>query len=294
MQERTVRTSFSHLKIEVATIGSCASALRPLPLGLRSRGWSCCGSALRAQLWPGPCRATFARTSCNFAAGALANFKLELRERTFCAYNLQLHNRTSGSALHVLFLETCEFSRVGAAGVHFAYYFGTNISHPRPWKCSSRTTFVLKTCGFSAGAAGRTTFVLTICDFAAVSGNALRSQSASTRRVCAKGSLREQDKFARRHSKIASTRTISAKVRREQDAFARRHGKSSSTRRISAQGSPSSRQICTAPQRDHFHTHDLRKGFTSVSQRLQLSETLRLPQNSHSLFMKMLRLPRSL
>ena len=38
--------------------------------------------------------------------------------------------------------------------------------------------------------------------------------------------------------------------------------------------------------------HDLRKGFTFVLQRLQMSERLRLPRNSQTLFPKMLRLPR--
>ena len=122
-----------------------------------------------------------------------------------------------------------------------------------------------------------------------------------------------QDKFARRHSESASTRTISAegsprsrqiraasqrerfdtqdlrrgfakvktnshgataralrharspqRVRQGQDKFARRHSESASTRRISAEGSPRSRQIRTAPQRERFDTHDLRRGFAKV------------------------------
>ena len=84
------------------------------------------------------------------------------------------------------------------------------------------------------------------------------------------------------------------RVRRAQDTFARRHSESASTRTISAEGSPSSRQVRTAPQRERFDTHDLRKGFTFVLQRLQMSETLRLPRYSQTLFPKMLRLPRKM
>ena len=122
-----------------------------------------------------------------------------------------------------------------------------------------------------------------------------------------------QDKFARRHSESASTRTISAegsprsrqirtapqrerfdthdlrrgfakvktnshgataralrharspqRVRQGQDKFAWRHSESASTRTISAEGSPRSRQIRTAPQRERFDTHDLRRGFAKV------------------------------
>ena len=93
---------------------------------------------------------------------------------------------------------------------------------------------------------------------------------------------RARGTFAPRHSES----------RRSEDTFARRHSESASTRTISAEGSPSSRQVRTAPQRERFDTHDLRKGFTFVLQRLQMSERLRLPRNSQTLFPKMLRLPR--
>ena len=122
-----------------------------------------------------------------------------------------------------------------------------------------------------------------------------------------------QDKFARRHSESASTRTISAegspcsrqirtapqrerfdthdprrgfiglktnshgataralrharspqRVRRAHDKFARRHSESASTRTIPAEGSSGSRQIRTAPQRERFDTHDLRRGFIGL------------------------------
>ena len=141
---------------------------------------------------------------------------------------------------------------------------------------------------------------------------------------------RDQDKFARRHSERASTRRISAegsprsrqirtapqrerfdtqdlrrgfaatktdsrgataralrharspqRVRRAQDKFARRHSESASTRTISAEGSPRSRQIRTAPQRERFDTHDLRRGFAA------------LKKNSHGAAARALRHARS-
>ena len=54
------------------------------------------------------------------------------------------------------------------------------------------------------------------------------------------------------------------RVRRGQDKFARRHSDSASTRTISAEGSPWSRQIRTEPQRERFDTHDLRRGFIGL------------------------------
>ena len=46
--------------------------------------------------------------------------------------------------------------------------------------------------------------------------------------------------------------------------LARCHSESASTRTISAEGSLSSRQIRTAPQRERFDTHDLRRGFAEL------------------------------
>ena len=46
-------------------------------------------------------------------------------------------------------------------------------------------------------------------------------------------------------------------------AIARRHCESASTRTISAEGSPRPRQIRTAPQRERFDAHDLRRGSRS-------------------------------
>ena len=99
------------------------------------------------------------------------------------------------------------------------------------------------------------------------------------------------------HSHGATSRALRhvqspQRLRRAQDTFARRHSESASTRTISAEGAPSPRQVRTAPQRERFDTHDLRKGFTFVLQRFQMSETLRLPRNSQTLFPKMLLLPR--
>ena len=147
-----------------------------------------------------------------------------------------------------------------------------------------------------------------------------RAQDATARALRHAGSPQRvrqgQDKFARRHSESASTRTISAegsprsrqirtapqrerfdthgprrgfiglktnshgataralrharspqRVRRAQDKFARRHSESASTRTIPAEGSSGSRQIRTAPQRERFDTHDLRRGVRFVSSR---------------------------
>ena len=60
------------------------------------------------------------------------------------------------------------------------------------------------------------------------------------------------------------------RVRRAQDKLARLHSESASTRTISAEGSPSSRQTRTAPQRERFDTHDLRRGFAAVKRKVSL------------------------
>ena len=56
----------------------------------------------------------------------------------------------------------------------------------------------------------------------------------------------------------------SQRVRRDQDRFVRRHSESDPTRTIPAEGSSGSRQIHTAPQRERFDTHDLRRGFAAL------------------------------
>ena len=71
------------------------------------------------------------------------------------------------------------------------------------------------------------------------------------------------------HSPGAAARALrhtgfSQRVRRDQDMFARRHSKSVSTRTICAEGSPRPRHIRTAPQREHFDTHYLRRGFAET------------------------------
>ena len=121
------------------------------------------------------------------------------------------------------------------------------------WECTSRTIFVLKSCDFPAGVwilkvaifqpelqehAPRTTFVLKSCDFqagAAADQGGIEPATAGLRKQARKP-FREQQ-FARRHSESASTRTISAE----------------SSLRL--------RRIRTAPQRERFDTHDLRRGF---------------------------------
>ena len=205
--------------------------------------------------------------------------------------------RSCGSALRILLfvLETCK-PCAGTAEAHFAYYFCTET---------------LRYCSRSLGMLGSPQRVRREQDAFA----RRHSESASTRRMSAEGSprarqirtapqrercdtqdLRKGFATSKTNSHGATARALRhaqspQRVRRAQDKFARRHSESASTRTISAKGSPSSSQIRTAPQRERFDMHDLRKGFTFVLQRLQMSETLRLPRNSQILFTKMLRLP---
>ena len=226
-------------------------------------------------------------------------------------------------------------------------YLKVAIFQPELQEHAPRTTFVLKSCDFQAGAAAdqggiepgtaglqkqartprdnfqkpfreqenrtppqrerfdthdlRRGFAATKTDSRGATARALR-HARSPQRV-----RQGQDKFARRHSESASTRTISAegsprsrqishhdthdprrgfiglktnshgataralqharspqRVRRAQDKFARRRSESASTRTISAEGSSGSRQIRTAPQRERFDTHDLRRGFIGL------------------------------
>ena len=106
------------------------------------------------------------------------------------------------------------------------------------------------------------------------------SESASTRTISAEGSsgsrqirtapqrerfdtqdLRRGFAKVKTNSHGATARALRharspQRVHRAQDKFARRHSESASTRTISAEGSPRSRQIRTAPQRERFDTHD--------------------------------------
>ena len=114
------------------------------------------------------------------------------------------------------------------------------------------------------------------------------SESASTRAISAEGSPRPREIRAapqrersdthdprrgfiglKTNSRGATARALRharspQRVRRAQDKFARRHSESASTRTISAEGSPRSRQIRTAPQRERFDTHDPRRGFIGL------------------------------
>ena len=104
MRQRTFRTSYLRLKTEVAVFElelrkrtSLATFARK-HTRLCSRSGSCCGNALRVQLWPEPwertSRVTFALKSCDVAAlHALLYLKLA---------NLQ--PKRCGSALRVLLL----------------------------------------------------------------------------------------------------------------------------------------------------------------------------------------------
>ena len=143
-----------------------------------------------------------------------------------------------------------------------------------------RTTFVLKSCDFQAGAAA---------DQGGIEpGTAgLRKQARTPRDNFQKPFREQENRTAPQRERFdthdlrrgfiglktdahgATARAIRharspQRVHRAQDKFARRHSESASTRRISAEGLPRSRQIRTAPQRERFDTHDLRRGFAKV------------------------------
>ena len=133
-----------------------------------------------------------------------------------------------------------------------------------------RTTFVLKSCDFQAGAAA---------DQGGIEpGTAgLRKQARTPRDNFQKPFREQENRTAPQRERFdthdlrrgfiglktdahgATARAIRharspQRVHRAQDKFARRHSESASTRRISAEGSPRSRQIRTAPQRERFDT----------------------------------------
>ena len=151
-------------------------------------------------------------------------------------------------------------------------YLKVAIFQPELQEHAPRTTFVLKSCDFQAGAAAdqgrnrtrdrgiakagaRTTRQLP----KAVS-RARKSHGATASRgfIGLKTDAHGATARAIRHARSPQ------RVHRAQDKFARRHSESASTRRISAEGSPRSRQIRTAPQRERFDTQDLRRGFAKV------------------------------
>ena len=159
-------------------------------------------------------------------------------------------------------------------------YLKVAIFQPELQEHAPRTTFVLKSCHFQAGAAA---------DQGGIEpGTAgLRKQARTPRDNFQKPFCEQENRTAPQRERSdthdlrrgfiglktdahgATARAIRharspQRVRRSQDKFARRHSESASTRRISAEGSPRSRQIRTAPQRERFDTHDLRRGFAKV------------------------------
>ena len=187
-------------------------------------------------------------------------------------------------------------------------YLKVAIFQPELQEHAPRTTFVLKSFDFQAGAArtrGESNPGPRDCE-----SRRAHSETTSKSRFASK-------KIARRHSESDPTRTIPAegssgsrqirtapqrerfdthdlrrgfaklktnshgataralrharspqRVRRAQDKFARRHSESDPTRTIPAEGSSGSRQIRTAPQRERFDTHDLRRGFAARSRQI--------------------------
>ena len=162
-----------------------------------------------------------------------------------------------------------------------------------------RTTFVLKSCDFQAGAAADQGGIEP-----ATAG--LRTQARKPRDNFQRPFREQENRTApqreRFHTQISGSRQIRAgpqrersdthdprrgfiglktdshgttaralrharspqRVRCSQDRCARRHSESASTRAISAEASPRTRQIRTAPQRERFDMHDLRRGFAVV------------------------------
>ena len=261
-----------------------------------------------------------------------------LRERTtfvleLSSFKLELRERQPGS------------------GALFAYCFALKLASFRPElrECTPRTTFVLGSCEYRAAPAGphvaRHFCTYNCCDCPAGAAGAhftLRrasQQERRDRRDLRRGHIRtvpQQERLAEgspssRHIRAAPQRESAIsqqngataralrharspqRVRRAQDTFARRHSESASTRPISAKGSPSSRRICTAPQRERFDTrnpiatesspskehllrdtHDPRlRAHFHPAMLVHMSETLRLPRKRQTLLLTMLRLPRS-
>ena len=176
---------------------------------------------------------------------------------------MRFSNRSCGSTLRILRL-----------------YLKVAIFQPELQEHAPRTTFVLKSCDFQAGAAA---------DQGGIEpGTAgLRKQARTPRDNFQKPFREQENRTAPQRERFdthdlrrgfiglktdahgATARAIRharspQRVHRAQDKFARRHSESASTRRISAEGSPRSRQIRTAPQRERFDTHDLRRGFAAT------------------------------
>ena len=222
---------------------------------------------------------------------------------------MRFSSRSCGSTLRILRL-----------------YLKVAIFQPELQEHAPRTTLVLKSCDFQAGAAADQGGIepgtaglrkQTTRQLPKAVSRARKSHGATARALRHARSPqrvhRAQDRCARRHSESDPTRTIPAegssgsrqirtapqrerfdaqdlrrgfakvktnshgataralrharspqRVRRDQDRFARRHSESASTRTIPAEGSSGSRQIRTAPQRERFDTHDLRRGFAAL------------------------------
>ena len=159
-------------------------------------------------------------------------------------------------------------------------YLKVAIFQPELQEHAPRTTFVLKSCDFQAGAAA---------DQGGIEpGTAGLRKQARTPRDNFQKPFREQEKRTapqrerfdthdlrkgfiglKTDAHGATARAIRharppQRVHRAQDKFARRHSEGVSTRTISAEGSPRPRQIRAAPQRERFDTHDLRRGFAAT------------------------------
>ena len=158
--------------------------------------------------------------------------------------------------------------------------FTVAIFQPELQEHAPRTTFVLKSCDFQAGAAA---------DQGGIEpGTAgLRKQARTPRDNFQKPFREQENRMApqrersdthdprrgfiglKTNSHGATARALRhagspQRVRQGQDKFARRHSESASTRTISAEGSPRSRQVRTAPQRERSDTHDPRRGFIGL------------------------------
>ena len=132
--------------------------------------------------------------------------------------------------------------------MHFAYcYFelkNYDFAAGAP-ECSSCATFVLKKRDFTPGAAGML-FPYHFCTWK------LRISSRSCGSALCALAL------------YVNVATAQPEMREGASHLARRHSESASTRTISADGSPSSRHIRAAPQRERFDKHDLRRRFAEI------------------------------
>ena len=176
---------------------------------------------------------------------------------------MRFSSRSCGSTLRILRL-----------------YLKVAIFQPELQEHAPRTTSVLKSCDFQAGAAA---------DQGGIEPETagLRKQARKPRDNFQRPFRKQENRTAPQRERFdthdprrgfiglktdahgATARAIRharspQRVHRAQDKFARRHSESASTRRISAEGSPRSRQIRTAPQRERFDTHDLRRGFAAT------------------------------